>query len=128
MMRNPHPNSKLVLYTTDEGKHIHGFPEEKLELVNSVVPGQRILSSAHTAIVLPPDDLHYGAKGDYSNCIHYYPAEMEKYDACNNTPETVFQGEIIGGNLAAGTLRRLMYNPHFAALKISIRDFINKLK
>jgi esterase/lipase len=127
MMRIPHPSSKLVLYTNDEGKHMHGFPEEKLELVNSAVSGQLILSSAHTAIVLPSDDAHYGAAGDYSNCTHYYPGEMEKYDACNNKPNEVLQGEITEQNLAAGTLRRLMYNPHFAALRISMRQFIEKL-
>jgi esterase/lipase len=124
MMRIPHPSSKLVLYTADGGEHIHGFPEEKLELVNSAVPEQLILSSAHTAIVLPPDDEHYGAAGDYSNCTHYYPGEMEKYDVCNNKPDEVLQGEITEQNLAAGTLRRLMYNPHFAALKFSMRQFI----
>ncbi len=127
MMRMPHPSSKLVLYATDGGKHIHGFPEEKLELVYSVMPEQRILSSSHTAIVLPPDDTHYGATGDYSNCTHYYPDEMEKYDTCNNKPNEVLQGEITEQNLAAGTLRRLMYNPHFAALKISMRRFIDDL-
>ena len=128
MMRIPHPSSKLILYSADDGKHIHGFPEEKLELVNSVVPAQRIISSAHTAIVLPPDDMHYGAMGNYSNCSHYYPGEMEKYDACNNKPGEVLQGEITEQNLATGTLRRLMYNPHFAALKISMKRFIDNLQ
>lgn len=127
MMRLPHPSSKLVLYTTDGGKHIHGFPKAQLELVNSAVPEQRILSSAHTAIVLPPDDAHYGMAGDYSNCAHYYPGEMEKYDACNSNPGEMLQGEITEQNLAAGTLRRLMYNPHFAALKISMQRFIHNL-
>ena len=128
MMRMPHPSSKLVLYSTDEGKHLHGFPKEKLELVYSVVPGQKILSFAHTSIVLPPEDAHYGAAGNYSNCTHYYPDEMEKYDVCNNNPDQVLQGEITEQNLATGTLRRLMYNPHYAALIISMQEFIDRLK
>lgn len=127
MMCIPHPSCKLVLYSTDLEKHIHGFPLEKLELVKSAVPEQRILSSSHTAIVLPPDDAHYGVSGNYSNCTHYYPWEMEKYDACNNKPGEVLQGEITEKNLASGTLRRLMYNPHFAALKNSMRQFIDRL-
>ena len=128
MIQMPHPSSRLIIYTTDGGQHIHGFPEEKLEFVNSVVPEQKILSSAHTAIVLPPDDSHYGIAGDYSNCTHYYPGEMEKYDACNNKPDEVLQGEITDKNLATGTLRRLMYNPNFAALKVSMKQFITELK
>lgn len=122
-----HPSSRLVLYTTDTGKFPPGIPVEKLELVHSVVPEQNILSSAHTAVVLPPDDPHYGANGDYSNAIHYYPDDLEKYDACRNNPEEVLQGEITEENLKAGTLRRLMYNPNFAALKISMKRFIDNL-
>ena len=127
MMRMPHPSSKLVLYTTDEGKHAKGFPSEKLELVNSAIPEQKILSSAHTAIVLPPEDMHYGAKGEYSNCMHYYPGDMGKYAACIEHPEQTLQGELTEQNLKAGILRRLMYNPNFAALKVFMRQFIDKL-
>ena len=122
-----HPLSRLVLYTTDTGKFPPGIAAEKLELVNSVVPEQKILSSAHTSIVLPPDDPHYGTAGDYSNSIHYYPGDMEKYDACNNNHGEVLLGEITEANLKAGTLRRLMYNPNFAALKASMRHFIDSL-
>jgi len=127
MARARHLSSRLVLYTTDTGKFPPGIPVEKLELVNSVVPEQKILSSAHTAIVLPPDDAHYGAARGYSNSIHYYPDDIEKYDACNNKPEDVLQGEITEANLKAGILRRLMYNPNFAALKASMKRFIDHL-
>ena len=127
MVHAHHPSSRLVLYTTDTGKLPPGIPPEKLELVNSVMPEQRILCSAHTSIVLPPDDPHYGATGDYSNSIHYYPDDMEKYDARNNGHEDVLLGEITEANLKVGTLRRLMYNPNFAALKTSLKRFIDSL-
>jgi len=122
-----HPSSKLVLYTTEPEKLPRGFPADKLELVNSVFPGQKILSSAHTAIVLPPEDSHYGVDGDYSNCVHYFPDDMEKYGACLEHPGQDFQGEITEKNLKAGILRRLMYNPNFAALKVSMQRFIDQL-
>ena len=127
MMHMPHPSSRLVLYSSEGNKHAHGFPEDKLELVSSVLPKQNIVSSAHTAIVLPPEDTHYGAAGDYSNCAHYYPDELEKYQACLNHPEEILQGEITAANLKLGTLRRLMYNPNFAALKMSMAQFIDGL-
>ena len=127
MAHTLHPSSKLVLYGTDAMKVPSAIPAEKLEWVNSVVPEQKILSSAHTAIVLPPEDMHYGVAGDYSNCIHYYPDEMAKYAACNNQPKENWQGELTEANLKAGTLRRLMYNPHFAALKLSMKKFIDGL-
>lgn len=122
-----HPSSKLVLYTTDTEKFPPDLPTEKLELVNSVFPAQKILSSAHTAVVLPEGDPHYGVAGDYSNSVHYYPTDMEKYNACNDRPTEVLQGEITVENLKLGTLRRLMYNPNFSALKVSLKQFIGSL-
>jgi len=127
MERALHPSSKLVLYITEPEKLPPGIPAEKLEVVNSAVPAQKILSSAHTAIVMPPEDRHYGAAGEYSNCVHYYPDDMEKYAACLKHPEQDLQGEITEKNLAAGILRRLMYNPNFAALKDSMQRFIDHL-
>jgi len=121
------PSSRLVIYTTEPEKFPRDFPADKLELVNSVFPAQKILSSAHTAIVLPPEDRHYGINGEYSNYMHYYPDDMEKYAACLEHPEQDFQGEITEKNLETGILRRLMYNPNFAALKVSMQRFIDQL-
>jgi len=133
-----HPSCRLVLYATDTTKIPPCLQagdrvadefraSSRLELVNSIFPEQRILSSAHTAIVLPADDAHYGKAGDYSNCVHYYPDDIEKYAACNNNPEADFQGELTGKNLKAGIIRRLMYNPNFSALKVSMDRFIADL-
>lgn len=125
--RAQHPSSKLVLYSTKPESPPPGIPADKLELVDSVVPAQKILSSAHTAIVLPADDAHYGAAGKYANCTHYFPGNMEKYTACIKHPEQAWQGELTEQNLKTGLLRRLMYNPNFAALEVSMQRFIDKL-
>jgi len=127
MAHTGNPLSKLVLYTTDTGNVPKDIPPGKLELVNSVVPEQKILSSAHTAILVSPDDEHYGTAGNYSNCFHYFADEMDKYDACSNDPREDLQGELTEKNLNAGILRRLMYNPNFAALKLSMKKFIDGL-
>ena len=128
MAHTRHHDSRLVLYTTDTTKIPQNFPENKLELVNSVVPTQKILSSSHTGVVLPPDDPHYGIAGDYSNCVHYFPGDMEKYNVCCSKPSQVLQGEITNENLKTGTIRRLMYNPNYAALQISLKRFIDSLQ
>ena len=120
----PHPANRLVLYTTAPDAFA-GTPG--VEAVNSVVPEQRILSSAHTAIVIAPEDPHYGVGGSYANCLHYYRSDPERYQTCQAEPETAWQGELTRNNLNAGTLRRLMYNPHFAALGTSMRHFIASL-
>ncbi|MBI1173722.1 MAG: alpha/beta fold hydrolase [Sideroxydans sp.] len=120
----PHPLNRLVLYTTDPAAAAE-WP--KVEAVNSVVLEQRILSSAHTAIVLPPDDGHYGIAGGYANCLHYYHADAESYEVCRTRPDSVWLGELTRQNLNVGILRRLMYNPNFAALQDSMRRFIETL-
>jgi esterase/lipase len=127
MARAHHPASKLVLYTTEPEKFPADFPVEKLEWVNSVIPEQKILSSAHTATVISPEDKHYGVDGEYANCVHYYPDDSEKYTACITNPAANYQGEVTEENLRAGIMQRLMYNPNFAALKISMKQFIDKL-
>ena len=128
MARARHPSSKLVVYTTEPEKRTDEFAEKvKLERVNSVIPEQKILSSAHTAMVLPPEDAHYGVAGEYSNCVHYYSEDKEKYAVCINNPSADFQGELTEKNLEAGILRRLMYNPNFAVLKVSMQRFIDAL-
>ena len=110
-----------------DGTIIVGFDKDKIEYVNSVLSRQRISSSAHTAIVVSGEDEYYGEQGEYCNCLHYYPHDMAKYQDCINQGESVMQGEVTAKNLKQGTLRRLMYNPHFSTLKIAMQSFIDKL-
>ena len=134
MARQSNPGNKLLLYTTDANKFSPDSAAEKpdssaekIEWINSVVPEQKILSSAHTAILISPEDEHYGVDGDYANCVHYYPEDMEKYEACTLHPKACLQGEITEKNLETGILRRLTYNPNFAALENSLKRFVDKL-
>lgn len=119
--------NKFILYSTDAAKLVQNASAEKIEWVNSLVPEQKILSSAHTAILIPAEDEHYGVNGDYANCAHYYPDNMDKYAACTQRPKDCWLGEITEKNLAAGILCRLMYNPNFSALKHSLNRFIDNL-
>jgi esterase/lipase len=127
MAGSVHPASKLVYYFSDPEKIPAGIEKDKIECVNSELSELKITSSAHTAIVMPREDEYYGERGVYCNCLHYYPREMAKYQSCIDHAVSVIQGEITEKNLKQGTLRRLMYNPHFATLKISMQQFIEKL-
>ncbi|MBI4809736.1 MAG: alpha/beta fold hydrolase [Nitrosomonadales bacterium] len=121
MQRARHPNSRLVWYATEK------VEQPKVEWVNSVVPEKRILGSAHTAIVIPPEDEHYGVAGDYVNCLHYLPHDKESYNACRAKAAGIWYGEVHEQNLRQGLLRRLMYNPHYAEMEASMRKFIECL-
>lgn len=119
--------NKFILYSSDSRQLSDKSPESNIEWVNSCIPEQKILSSAHTGILLSPEDEHYGVDGDYANCIHYYPDNIEKYNACVLHPKDCWLGEIIEKNLEVGNVRRLMYNPFFSGLKNSLTQFINRL-
>jgi esterase/lipase len=127
MGKQTNPANKLILYTADTVKLSQTPIQGNIEWVNSMLPEQKILSSAHTAILIAPDDEHYGVGGNYANCIHYYPDEMDKYLACLKHPDDCWLGEVNEKNLKAGMLRRLMYNPNFSALKLSMQQFIERL-
>lgn len=124
MQRVRHPHKQLVWYATQAPQG--GAPY--IEWVGSALPEQRILSSAHTAIVLPPEDAHYGAAGDYSHCLHYYPHDLHNYERCIAASGNTWQGEVTERNLAHGLMRRLMYNPHYAAMEASMQKFIAGLE
>lgn len=120
----PHPANRLVYYFSDAEKIPAGLPEQNVEWVSGIVPAQNIIGSAHTAIVLSPEDAYYGARGEYRNCLHYRTVDTARYHACVAGGEDIVSGEITEKNLGAGTLRRLMYNPNFAVLCKSMQRFI----
>ena len=121
MRRARHQCSKLVWYSTAK------IEQENIEWVDGAVPGKRILSSAHTAIVMSPEDAYYGVNGEYANCLHYYDDDSERYKACMLQHGEVWWGEVSERNLEHGLLRRLMYNPHYAAMEASMQKFIQGL-
>lgn len=127
MDRLINPENELIVYTADTVKLAHHPVQGRTHWVSSLFPEQKVLSSAHTGILVSPDDPHYGMHGEYANCIHYYPAEMEKYLACMQRPQECWLGEINEKNLQAGLLRRLMYNPNFEQLEDAMRNFLEKI-
>lgn len=119
MQQVRHPLRKLIWYAAENPE------QEDVEWVNSHLPEQHILSGAHTALVMPPDDPHYGAHGDYANCLHYFAGDEKRYAACMARPD--WWGEVLPQHLARGVLRRLTWNPHYAAMEAAMQRFIGEL-
>lgn len=126
MANTAHPSSKVLQYSTTPTALPATFPPHKIEQVNSVFPNQHIVSSSHLAIMLPASDTHYGSDGIYANCAHYYPQEIEKYSVCR-TAADISLGEITSENLHTGIIRRLMFNPNFSGMLVSMQRFIASL-
>lgn len=119
IQRVRHPLRQLVWYAREKPE------QDNVDWVSSYLPEQHILSSAHTAIVMPPHDVHYGTHGDYANCLHYFADEPARYAVCMTRAEWL--GEVLPPQLARGVLRRLTFNPHYAALEASMQRFIGEL-
>jgi hypothetical protein len=111
---------RLIWYATDEVR------SPGVEWVQSAFPERRILSSAHTAIVMSSDDVHYGEAGDYVNCLHYFDESGDHLAACMSL-HSAWQGEVMPQYLKYGVLRRLMYNPHYVEMEMAMQRFIGEL-
>lgn len=114
-------NKRMIIYTTQARVVASKLPATNYELVNSAFPNKKITSSAHTAILTPPHDDHYGVDGKYASCIHY-EYSPKKYLQCKERPDSL--GEISFLMNEGKIIRRLMFNPNFEKLKRSINHFI----
>lgn len=121
MQRATHAANQLVWYAKQ------AVTGEKVVWVNSVLPEHHIVSSAHTAVVIPPQDAHYGVAGAYVNCLHYCAHDAAQAARCCSGKERVLLGEISEAHLHNELLRRLTFNPHFAQLENAMRQFIERL-
>ncbi|MCK5091897.1 MAG: alpha/beta fold hydrolase [Gammaproteobacteria bacterium] len=99
---------------------------EKVKLVHSHFPDQKILSFSHVSIVLPPSDENYGENGRYSFCNHYYQNDKEEYERCKQQLND-YLGEITEHNLKQGVVSRLTYNPLYDDMLKEMEGFIASL-
>ncbi|MBU0480705.1 MAG: alpha/beta fold hydrolase [Proteobacteria bacterium] len=122
MKKIPSPESRLLIYGD---KRTNSFSDPRITVSAVGGTSANILSSAHTAITIPPTDTHYGANGDYLNCLHYFFSSA-KSEECR-TGENIPYGEITRHHLAKGTMRRLTWNPKYREMLAGIDDFLTNL-
>ena len=95
-----------------------------VEIIDSRIPGQHIASSSHISLLMPPDDPHYGAHGNYAACNHYYEEQPAAWQQCMARKEDLL-AEITPYFLSQGVVRRITYNPDFDKLLAAIGAFLN---
>ena len=87
---------------------------------SSAVPPD-ILDFSHVALPIAPDNPRYRANGGYPDCSHYYWENSPNWLICVDPTKTsanteLRYGEITAANLQRHLVRRLTYNPDFAAM------------
>ncbi|HEX7928319.1 MAG TPA: alpha/beta hydrolase, partial [bacterium] len=68
--------------------------------VDGANPAENVLDMAHLSLTNAPSNPHYGQKGDYRNCMHYYPQDMARWNTCKAGQGPA--GEKTKENLAKG--------------------------
>lgn len=117
----PAEHKRLLFYS----RHRPGLPA-KSRVIYSESSGQKIISSSHMAMMVAPENPHYGQQGDYAFCNHYYRTNPDMYKRCKAFKEDCL-GEIYSNSDSTAVLRRLTYNPWYSELLQELDKFIEKL-
>ena len=110
--------SRLRLY--------QGHAEPQSIASSSDVTPVSILSQSHVSIPVHPQNGHYGEKGQYINCLHYFSGEPDQYATCLEQGKVpYFYGENTKDNQRRGVLRRLTWNPEFESMMEDVVLFLS---
>ncbi len=112
---------RMLYYSTG-----HPVVPPGVKTVAAKFPDQNIRSFAHTALLQSPSNPHYGARGSYRFCTHYYRLDRQKYQRCKNGEEDCL-GEMFDESEDCPVIRRLTYNPLFDEMLAEIREFLLEL-
>jgi esterase/lipase len=118
--RLSNPANRLLLYSGERTPPV--FPDPRITVVSSFLPGRKILDLSHLALTLPAEDPHYGSAGDYRNCLHYPAASVEFADCAAGRAKWL--GERTAANLKNGLLQRLTWNPRYTLQNDELDHFI----
>jgi esterase/lipase len=116
----PNPADRLLLYSGARNQPT--FPDPRISVVTSFLPGRKILDLSHLALTLPADNPHYGKQGDYRNCLHY-PSDSSEFADCA-AGRANWLGERTPANLKSGLLQRLTWNPRYTLQNDELDRFI----
>jgi esterase/lipase len=88
-----------------------------------------VLDLSHVGLPIAPDNLRYGANGAYRDCVHYYWEDSPNWLICADVTKTpansdLRYGEVTTANLQRHLMRRLTYNPDFAAMVDAMLAFL----
>jgi esterase/lipase len=89
-----------------------------------------VLDLSHVGLPIAPDNPRYGAHAAYHDCSHYYwEDDTPNWLICVDVVKTPANsearyGEITGANLERHVMRRLTYNPDFAAMAGAMLAFL----
>jgi esterase/lipase len=116
------PASRLLWFTA--GHSIPMVQDTRIQLIDSSLPSQKILSLSHLSLLLPSSDPVYGDHGRYRDCLGY-PEGSANWVQCKAGNDT-YQGETTQGNLKSHVIQRLTYNPFYGQMLEQLTLFLRQ--
>lgn len=118
--------SRLYVFAGDGGSVFSPLCE-RARVLDFDVDDPRFISFSHVALMLPPDDPHYGREGKYPICTQYL-SNSERYNNCMfNAADTVYADATRAdedGLLRGKLIRRPTFNPKFEQMLEIMSCFI----
>lgn len=111
--RQSHPDSRLLIYASDNYEH----NDARIELRKSSYPELKILNFSHTCLMISPENPLLGRDSQYADFTHYPNGHAIK-------PTNLYSGAVTKENLKKYTISRLSYNPDFHYMLQKLDEFL----
>jgi hypothetical protein len=121
MQKTSIPNNQMLVY----GNTLQANHDDRIKILPSNYPEQRILNFSHMCLAVSPSHPHYGIKGDYHDFLHYEEGFSKEPKTISEEP---FFGAVTHSNLRQHFIQRLTYNPDFNTMMQHIAGWIKKLE
>lgn len=112
---------RLIIYSA---KPV-AYSDDRITVRASVYP-PNIISMSHISLMINPDNLHYGKKGDYIYASHVDDIKNQQIYGEFTATQLELNRFLVKHHLSSTTKLRLTYNPDFDYLATQIGQFINK--
>ena len=118
--RFTHPASRLVVYG-----ELHEHRDERITVLESFMPEQKVLNIAHMSIPYRPDNHYFGTNGVYRDCGQYLPIIPNAEVAACQRSSGNWRGELDSTKDDAYLpLQRLTFNPLFDQTMQRMGEFL----
>ena len=110
--RTFNPNNIFFLYSNQD-RH---YQDNRIHILKSRKIDENILDFSHPAVLIAPENHHYGRHGDHQELLHQPKSNVKN--------KAIYLGAISKENESRYRLRRLTYNPYFADLMKKLDTFM----
>jgi esterase/lipase len=118
---NQNPGSILLWYYENASYPL--LHDSRIQLIQSALPAQKILSMSHLSFTLPASDPIYGIHGQYKDCMAY-TVNSKNWSDCKAGINS-YLGEVTPQDLKTHLIQRITFNPFYDYFTGRMTGFIS---